>query len=47
MTSFCEEERSQIRNKARAIEKLKREMYQIQFEKEMSQVAGARKTQVK
>ncbi|MDR1226180.1 MAG: peptide chain release factor 1 [Prevotellaceae bacterium] len=42
----CQEEKSQLKNKARAMEELRTRIYNIEYQKYMDEIAGKRKTMV-
>ena len=44
---FCTEERSQLKNKIRAMEILRAKLFQIQMEEQLSEISSRRKLQVR
>jgi protein subunit release factor A len=43
---FCQEERSQLRNKERALALLRTKLYELELEKQRSAISAQRKSQV-
>jgi protein subunit release factor A len=43
---FCQEERSQLKNKARALSLLRAKLYELELEKQRSAISAQRKSQV-
>ncbi len=46
LTAHCEEERSQLRNRDKAVKKLKAELFRIRYEEETTRANRERKSQV-